>query len=49
MTATIQTVEPTTPTAVIDRISLVLDAFDGLDGRGHRFSQARYIWLLYSY
>ena len=29
MTATIQTVEPTTPTAVIDRISLVLDAFDG--------------------
>ena len=29
MTATVQTVEPTTPTAVIDRISLVLDAFDG--------------------
>ncbi|ORA84811.1 IclR family transcriptional regulator [Mycobacterium malmoense] len=26
---TVQTVEPTTPTAVIDRISLVLDAFDG--------------------
>jgi DNA-binding IclR family transcriptional regulator len=29
MTATVDTVEPATPTAVIDRISLVLDAFDG--------------------
>jgi DNA-binding IclR family transcriptional regulator len=29
MTATVETVEPATPTAVIDRISLVLDAFDG--------------------
>jgi DNA-binding IclR family transcriptional regulator len=29
MTATVETLEPATPTAVIDRISLVLDAFDG--------------------
>jgi DNA-binding IclR family transcriptional regulator len=29
MTATVDTVEPATPTAVIDRISLVLDAFEG--------------------
>jgi DNA-binding IclR family transcriptional regulator len=29
MTRTVATVEPATPTAVIDRISLVLDAFDG--------------------
>src|SRR5215469_2035044 len=29
MTATVETAEPATPTAVIDRISLVLDAFDG--------------------
>ena len=29
MTATVDTAEPATPTAVIDRISLVLDAFDG--------------------
>src|ERR1700741_5690513 len=29
MTRIATTVEPTTPTAVIDRISLVLDAFDG--------------------
>jgi DNA-binding IclR family transcriptional regulator len=29
MPVTLKTVEPTTPTAVIDRISLVLDAFDG--------------------
>ncbi|HEY3994886.1 MAG TPA: IclR family transcriptional regulator [Mycobacterium sp.] len=29
MAGTVKTLEPTTPTAVIDRISLVLDAFDG--------------------
>src|ERR1700739_2398102 len=29
MTATVDNVEPATPTAVIDRISLVLDAFEG--------------------
>ena len=29
MTRTVATVEPATPTAVIDRIALVLDAFDG--------------------
>jgi DNA-binding IclR family transcriptional regulator len=29
MSGIVHTVEPTTPTAVIDRISLVLDAFDG--------------------
>jgi DNA-binding IclR family transcriptional regulator len=29
MAATVKSLEPTTPTAVIDRISLVLDAFDG--------------------
>ncbi|MBV8785857.1 MAG: IclR family transcriptional regulator [Mycobacterium sp.] len=29
MAATVKTLEPATPTAVIDRISLVLDAFDG--------------------
>src|SRR6201988_1738529 len=29
MTATVDNVEPATPTAVIDRICLVLDAFDG--------------------
>ena len=29
MTRTVATVEPATPTAVIDRISLVLDTFDG--------------------
>ena len=32
MTATVDTVESATPTAVIDRISLVLDAFDGPGG-----------------
>ena len=29
MTVTLETCENTTPSAVIDRISLVLDAFDG--------------------
>ena len=29
MAGTVKTIEPATPTAVIDRISLVLDAFEG--------------------